>query len=102
VYHTLAPVHAHISLLGFTLVPVFGVVYRVIPAMAGTGLAQANFWPHQVGAAVMLISLFLMMTGTVAEAVIGPVMPFAERALLLSILTFGRNLLQNAKARGMA
>ena len=31
--HTLAPLHAHINLLGFTLMTVFGLIYRVIPVM---------------------------------------------------------------------
>jgi hypothetical protein len=99
--HKLAPVHAHINLLGFTLMTVFGVVYRVFPSMARNGLAKAHFWLHQIRTAVLLIGLFLMMTGTVAEAVIGPVMPLAEGAMLLSVLTFGWNLLQNGKARAM-
>lgn len=29
--HTMAPLHAHINLLGFTLMAVFGVPYRVFP-----------------------------------------------------------------------
>ncbi|MFD1808492.1 hypothetical protein ACFSHQ_11265 [Gemmobacter lanyuensis] len=33
--HTLAPVHAHINLLGFVLMTLFGLAYRVMPAMGG-------------------------------------------------------------------
>ncbi len=29
--HSYAPLHAHINLLGFTLMTVFGVLYRVFP-----------------------------------------------------------------------
>ena len=32
--HSLAPVHAHINLLGFTLMTVFGFGYRLIPGLA--------------------------------------------------------------------
>ena len=38
--HSLSILHAHINLLGFTLMAVFGVVYKVFPAMAASGLAR--------------------------------------------------------------
>lgn len=81
--HSLAPVHAHINLLGFTLMTVFGIGYRLIPGLAEGALPKAHFWLHQVGALLLLIGLFLMMTGTVAEATIGPVFPILEGAILL-------------------
>ena len=61
--HTLAPVHAHINLLGFTLMTVFGLAYRVMPQMAEGSLAKAHFWLHQVGAFMLLVGLFLLMSG---------------------------------------
>lgn len=81
--HSLAPVHAHINLLGFTLMTVFGIGYRLVPGLAEGTLPKAHFWLHQVGALLLLIGLFLMMTGTVAEATIGPVFPILEGAILL-------------------
>lgn len=41
--HWLAPAHAHINLLGFTLMTLFGIAYRVMPAMSGNTLARAHF-----------------------------------------------------------
>jgi len=81
--HTLAPVHAHINLLGFTLMTVFGVGYRLIPGLAEGTLPRAHFWLHQVGALFLLIGLTLLMTGQVAEATIGPAFPVLEGAILL-------------------
>ena len=81
--HTLAPVHAHINLLGFTLMTVFGVGYRLIPGLAEGALPKAHFWLHQAGALLLLIGLTLLMTGQVAEATIGPVFPVLEGAILL-------------------
>jgi hypothetical protein len=81
--HTLAPVHAHINLLGFTLMTVFGVGYRLIPGLAEGTLPKAHFWLHQVGALLLLIGLTLLMTGQVAEATIGPAFPVLEGAILL-------------------
>ena len=81
--HSLAPVHAHINLLGFTLMTVFGIGYRLIPGLAEGTLPKVHFWLHQVGALFLLLGLFLMMTGRVAEATIGPVFPVLEGAILL-------------------
>lgn len=94
--HSLAPVHAHINLLGFTLMTVFGLGYRLIPSLAGTGLASAHFWLHQIGALVLLAGLFLMMTGMVAEASIGPVFPVAEIAVLAGVVCWVLNLVRRA------
>lgn len=41
--HTLSPVHAHINLLGFVSMTLFGLAYRVIPAMAGATLGRVHF-----------------------------------------------------------
>lgn len=81
--HSLAPVHAHINLLGFTLMTVFGIGYRLIPGLAEGTLPKVHFWLHQVGAFALLLGLFLMMSGRVAEASIGPVFPVLEGAILL-------------------
>lgn len=81
--HTLAPVHAHINLLGFTLMTVFGIGYRLIPGLAEGLLPKLHFWLHQVGALGLLVGLFLMMSGRVAEASIGPIFPVLEGAILL-------------------
>ncbi|MES2847004.1 MAG: TonB-dependent receptor [Pseudomonadota bacterium] len=93
--HSLAPVHAHINLLGFTLMTLFGLAYRLIPGMAANGLATAHFWLHQIGAIVLLIGLLLMMTGTVPEATVGPVMPVAEIAVLGGVLCWLVNLVRS-------
>ena len=37
--HSLAPAHAHINLLGFAFMTIFGILYRIIPAMADNNLA---------------------------------------------------------------
>ena len=94
--HSLAPLHAHINLLGFTLMTVFGIVYRVIPAMAGTTLAKAHFWLHQIGALVLLVMLGLLLSGKITEAAMAPAAPIAELLVLLGVGTFALNLWKNA------
>ncbi len=92
----LAPVHAHINLVGFTLMTVFAVVYKVFPALADNGFARLHFWLHQVGALVMVGGLFLMLGEFVAGATIGPVLSIGEVAMVLGTLIFGWNVLKNA------
>lgn len=81
--HSLAPVHAHINLLGFTLMTVFGIGYRLIPGLADGLLPKLHFWLHQIGSLLLLVGLFLMMSGQVAAETIGPVFPLLEGAILL-------------------
>ncbi|HUO21860.1 MAG TPA: hypothetical protein VMU59_05025 [Caulobacteraceae bacterium] len=59
---TLAPVHAHINLLGWVSMLLYGLVYRVIPE-AGIGrLPAAHFWLSLASLLLMIPSLagFLM------------------------------------------
>ncbi|MCX7644055.1 MAG: hypothetical protein N2Z62_02015 [Rhodobacteraceae bacterium] len=95
--HTLAPLHAHINLLGFVLMTVFGLVYRQYPAMAASGLATAHFWVHQLGALVLMVLLFLLMTGRITEAAMTPAAPVAELLVLLGVVAFAANALRNAR-----
>ena len=95
--HAAAPAHAHINLLGFTLMMVFGLTYKVFPAMAGHMLATAHFWLHLVGSVVLLALLFLLTTGRIQETAMVPWAPIAELLVLLGVLTFLWNTLQFAK-----
>ncbi|MBN8630584.1 MAG: hypothetical protein J0L76_06980 [Rhodobacterales bacterium] len=94
--HTLAPVHAHINLLGFTLMTVFGIGYRLIPGLADGVLPKLHFWLHQLGALLLLLGLFLMMSGRVAEATIGPVFPVLEGAVLIGAVLWLVGVVRNA------
>jgi cbb3-type cytochrome oxidase subunit 1 len=95
--HTLAPVHAHINLLGFTLMTVFGLAYRLIPALADGFLAKAHFWLHQIGTLILLVALYLMMSGTVAAESIGFIFPITEILVLLGALCWAINVFGNTR-----
>ena len=55
--HTLMPVHAHINLLGFTLMTLFGLGYLLIPGIARGWMARAHFWLHQIGTFCLMLEL---------------------------------------------
>ena len=90
-----APLHAHINLLGFVLMTLFGIFYALFPAMAGTVLAKAHFWLHQAGALVLLVLLFLLFSGRIAETSMVPWAPIAEVMVLLSVAAYLMNLVRS-------
>lgn len=94
--HSLAPAHAHINLLGFVLMTLFGIVYRVIPAMADNMLAKLHFWMHQAGALVLLAMLLMLLSGRITEAAMFPIAPVAEVVIWLGVACFGLNVFRNA------
>jgi hypothetical protein len=72
---TLAPVHAHLNLLGFATMTLAGLVYRAYPAAADTRLARWHFWLHNIGLPPLMVTLALMLRGD--EAMAAPVGAFS-------------------------
>jgi hypothetical protein len=61
--HGQAPTHAHLNLLGWVSMAVFGLVYRAFPTLAKGALPKIHFWIMNVGVIGMIIGLFLMFNG---------------------------------------
>ena len=95
--HSLAASHAHINLLGFVLSVVFALTYKAYPSMTQGRLASIHFWLHLVGAVVLNVLLFLLLAQMISEAAMVPLAPISELLVLLGVLAFGWNVLQNAK-----
>lgn len=95
--HTLAPLHAHINLLGFVLSILFALIYRSYAVMADSALAKIHFWLHQIGTLVLVIMLFLLLADKITEDGMAPVAPIAEMAILVGTALFGWNALKNAR-----
>ncbi len=95
--HALALSHAHINLLGFVLSAVFALTYQAYPAMTNGRLAVAHFWLHCVGAILLNVMLFLMLAQIISESAMVPLAPISELLVLLGVLAFSWNVLQNAK-----
>jgi len=93
--HGLAPLHAHINLVGFALMTVFGLVMRLVPAMAANRLGQAQFWLFQIAAPVFMVVLYLLLTERADPATIGPVIVIAETAIFLAVAAYAVNLFRN-------
>ena len=57
-------VHAHLNLLGWVSMALFGIIYLFFPMASKTKLANAHFWLHNIGLPVMQGALFLqILTG---------------------------------------
>ncbi|MGJ8585174.1 MAG: hypothetical protein ACSHXD_13840 [Marinosulfonomonas sp.] len=96
--HSLAPLHAHINLLGFVLPAAFALLYRSYPAMAASATATAHFWLHQIGTLVLVIFLYLLLGGTITEESGATLMaPIAELAIIVATGLFAWNIFQNAR-----
>lgn len=59
----LAPVHAHINLVGFACHSVFGVVGKVFPGVARDRLAKSQFWIFAVGSPILMVGIAFSIVG---------------------------------------
>ncbi|MBB5510415.1 hypothetical protein [Paraburkholderia atlantica] len=70
--HSLFPVHAHINLLGWVSMALFGLIGTAYPSVGIGRVACAQFWMHNIGVPVTLAALTLRLKGVdAAEPVIG-------------------------------
>lgn len=70
--HSLFPVHAHIHLLGWVSMALFGLIGTVYPSITEGRVAAAQFWMHNIGVPVMLGALALRIKGfESAEPLVG-------------------------------
>jgi len=57
----LMPVHAHINLLGWVSMFLYGLFYRAVPAAASGRLAVAHFWTAVIGLLLFMPALALKL-----------------------------------------
>jgi cbb3-type cytochrome oxidase subunit 1 len=91
---TLAPVHAHLLLLGWASFALVGLVYHLYPAAAETRLARIHFWLHNLGLPVFMLALGMLLTGREGA---GPVVGISALVVLLGLASFVTNVLMNIK-----
>lgn len=91
----LAPVHAHINLLGWATMALMGILHHLFPGQLVNKLAQVQFWLHQVGTPILLVALAMMLTG---NAAMEPVVGMASIVVGASVLVFLVNVLRNLRA----
>ena len=61
--HSAYPAHAHLNLLGFVALFLFGIFYRLNPTVEASSLATPQVWLWIVSTIVMSIGVGLVHTG---------------------------------------
>ncbi|WP_051440461.1 hypothetical protein [Ensifer aridi] len=79
-----APVHAHLNLLGWTSLALFGLVYRVYPELGASPLARVHFALAAVGVLAFPVGIALSLADvTIVVAVVGAFVWLAAVATFL-------------------
>jgi hypothetical protein len=93
----LAPVHAHINLVGWATHFLFGLYYRAEPTNANGALPEVHFWCAVIGGILLPIGIIGAVTGndTVDLAVI-PGTIFTLLSMILFLFVVLRGWRQNA------
>jgi len=84
--HSLAPVHAHMNLLGWASLAVMGAFYGLAGAQAPVKLGWINFAVSNLGNLVTLPLLALLLKG---DASVIPVMAVGELLIVAGMALFG-------------
>ena len=91
---SLAPVHAHLALLGWASLALAGLIYHLYPAAALTLLARIHFWLHNIGLPFFMLSLGLVLTG---HTVAIPIVSISAASVTIGLAAFTTNVLMNLK-----
>jgi len=83
--HSLFAVHAHVNLLGWVSMALFGLMGTVRPSITEGRIASAHFWSWNIGVPVMLGALTLRLKGFPS---VEPVIAGASMLIGLSVLLF--------------
>ena len=78
--------HAHIMLIGFLLSFIYGLCHKLWLNNSTSKLAIIQFYVHQVGAVVVLLSLFLLYGQFVDLETIDPVLAGSSIAVFAGVI----------------
>lgn len=86
--YTLRPVHAHLNLLGFTLMFLYGLAYHVWPRMKQGPLCVVHYGLHTVGTVVSMTTLTFLMKDPELGPTLGPVTDLMSALTTIGVLIF--------------
>jgi hypothetical protein len=90
--HSMFPVHAHLNLLGWVSLTLFGLFYRVVPAAATTTLAKLHFWIYVPAHFVQMVLLAMFYRGaTAVEPMLGAVSMLVGVGIVLFAVVVWKN-----------
>lgn len=83
--YTSTGAHAHINLLGWVTMSLFGVYLALNPAKAAWGLARIQYYVYVLGVLVLTCSLYLLLNG---YQQMEPVVAISSLVAFLGVLLF--------------
>jgi hypothetical protein len=101
---TLAPAHAHLNLIGWVTMALYGTFYA-LAREASNKLAWAVFWLNNAGAAIMFPSLAMVLTSGESSPFLVPLIVsefLALGAMLCFAFSVWSVLMKTAEARSPA
>ena len=93
--HSAYPAHAHLNLLGWVSLFLFGVYYRLHPALEGAKAVMVQVWVWIIGTVILAIGVGLAHTGHAAGE---PIAAAGSIIVLLDMLLFGWLVFQGERA----
>lgn len=85
--HVLMPAHAHLNLLGWVSLFLFGIFYKLHPGADASGLARVQVIMWSVGVIVLVTGVALIYTGIAAgEALAG----IGALIVLIALIVFAK------------
>jgi peptidoglycan/LPS O-acetylase OafA/YrhL len=84
--HAAMPAHAHLNLLGWVSLFLFGIYYRLHPSLDTAKIALVQAWVWIIGTIIMAIGVGLVSTGTTSGE---PIAAIGSLIVLADMLLFG-------------
>ncbi len=84
--HSAFPAHAHLNLLGWVSLFLFGIFYHLHPSLDASRAARVQVWIWIAGTAVMALGVGLVHTGHAAAE---PIAAIGSFIVLAGMLIFG-------------
>jgi hypothetical protein len=91
---TLAPAHAHLNLLGWVSMALYGLFYHAVPEAAAGWLPRAHFWVATAGLVIMVPALGWLLLG---HPGIEPVIGVGSLLTAAAMGMFGAVVLQSRR-----
>lgn len=97
--HRLSGAHAHINLVGWTSMAIFGVIYVLFPKAGETVLAKLHFWLYNISLPLFMLGLCFVLLGNSSLMFLLMIFP---NVLVLSVLLFVINIFANVKRENLS
>ncbi|KMM37239.1 cytochrome-c oxidase [Guptibacillus hwajinpoensis] len=97
--HSLSGAHAHINLLGWASMGMFGIIYLLFPKASETLLAKLHFWLYNISLPLFMIGLSFFLVGNTSLMFLLIIFP---NILVLSVILFVINIFLNVKGEDVS